>query len=74
MSNQMNNEMEIQEFEKRINYIVGQAVASLSFEGLMTTPEEEEELKDMARRVARGEITWEQYEEKVLEECKAYAG
>ncbi len=54
--------------EERVNFIVGNAVANSAFEGLVTPPEEIEELKE----VVRGNISYEKYRKKILEECIAY--
>ena len=53
--------------EERVDFIVGNAVANSAFEGLITPPEEIEELKE----VVRGNISYEEYKKKILEECRA---
>lgn len=54
--------------EERVNDIVNEAVANSAFEGLITPPEEIEVLKE----VVRGNIPYEKYRKKLLEECMAY--
>ena len=56
--------------EREVELIVGNTVSSLAFEGLTTTPEEIEELKE----AVRGNIPWNEYKKKILGECKDYAG
>lgn len=60
--------MEKEISEERVDFIVGNIVANLSFEGMITPQEEIEELKE----VVRGNISREEYKKKVLEECKEY--
>lgn len=55
--------------EERVDFIVGNIVANLAFEGMITPEDEIEELKE----VVRGNIPREQYREKVLDECRALA-
>lgn len=47
--------------EERAEYLVGQVVASFSFEG-MEIPEEE---KEMLKKVAMGEVPYEEYMEQL---------
>lgn len=53
--------------EEEVDFIVGNAVASNAFEGLISPPEEIEELKE----VFRGNIPFEEYYNKILEEYRA---
>ena len=53
--------------EERVNDIVNEAVANSAFEGLITPPEEIEELKE----VVRGNISYEKYKKRILEEYRA---
>lgn len=54
--------------EEEINYIVNNAVASNSFEGLITPPEEVAELKELMSR----DSSYEEYKNRILEECRSF--
>ena len=57
----------VKKSEEEVDCIVRNIVANLAFEGLITPPEEIEELKE----VVRGNIPREEYRRKILAECRA---